>query len=179
LNSLSSSKCFNHPNYNDKSMEINFIALLFALYAFLPAYVANATPTIFGGGTAIDGGLKFIDGRSIFGSHKTIRGFISGLIAGTLVGVIQGEFFVGFLLSFGALFGDLAGAFVKRRLSIDPGSIFPIVDQLSFVLFALVFVIPFSCLTSKEMFSAVFFTPLFHVITNATAYILGFKPDPW
>jgi CDP-2,3-bis-(O-geranylgeranyl)-sn-glycerol synthase len=160
-------------------MEIDYIRLLFALYAFLPAYVANATPTIFGGGATIDGSLKFIDGRSIFGSHKTIRGFISGLIAGTIVGVIQGKLFTGFLLSLGGLFGDLAGAFVKRRLSIDPGSIFPIVDQLSFVLLALVFVIPFSYLTSEEMFSAVFFTPLFHVITNATACILGFKPDPW
>jgi len=160
-------------------MELDFTRLLFALYAFLPAYVANATPTIFGGGATIDNSFKFIDGRLVFGPHKTIRGFMSGLIAGTMVGFVQGKLFTGFLLSFGALFGDLAGAFVKRRLSIDPGSIFPIIDQLSFVLFALILVIPFSCLTSEEMLSAVFFTPLFHVITNATAYILGFKPDPW
>jgi len=160
-------------------MEINFISLLFSLYPFLPAYVANATPTILGGGTTIDGGLKFIDGRSIFGSHKTIRGFISGLIMGTIVGLLQGKTGYGFLLSFGALFGDLAGSFIKRRLSIESGSPFPIVDQLSFVLFALIFVFPFSYLTVEEIFSAVFFTPLFHVITNATAYFLGLKAYPW
>ena len=160
-------------------MEINFILLLPPLYRFLPAYVANAIPTVLGGGRAIDGDLKFIDGLSIFGSHKTIRGFISGLIAGTLVGLLQGEVFAGFLLSFGALLGDLAGAFVKRRFSIEPGSLFPIVDQLSFVLFALILVLPLSYLTVEEAFSCVFFTPLFHVITNIAAYYLGLKTDPW
>jgi len=160
-------------------MEINFILLLSSLYPFLPAYVANATPTVLGGGKTIDSDLKFLDGRPIFGSHKTIRGFISGLIAGTLVGLLQGEVSAGFLLSFGALFGDLAGAFVKRRLSIEPGALLPIVDQLSFVLFALIFVLPLSYLTVEEAFSCVFFTPLFHVITNVTAYHLGIKSAPW
>ena len=160
-------------------MELDFLRLLFALYAFLPAYVANATPTIFGGGTTIDGERKFIDGRSIFGSHKTIRGFLSGLVAGTMIGFIQGQILSGFLLSSGALFGDLAGAFVKRRLSIAPGSLFPVVDQLSFVLFAILFVLPFSCLTIEEIFSAVFFTPFFHLITNAIAYFLDVKEYPW
>ena len=160
-------------------MEINFLSLFLDLYAFLPAYVANAVPTVCGGGNTIDGGLKFIDGRSIFGSHKTIRGFISGIIAGTLIGSIQGRVLEGFLLSFGALFGDLAGAFLKRRFLIEPGSLFPIVDQLSFVLFALVFVFPLSYLTVEEIFSSVFFTPLLHVITNVVAYLLGMKGDPW
>ncbi len=160
-------------------MEFDVIRLLVCLYVFLPAYVANAAPTVLGGGRAIDGDLKFVDRRSIFGSHKTIRGFMSGLIVGTLVGLLQGEVFAGFLLSFGALFGDLVGAFIKRRLSIEPGSLFPIVDQLSFVLFSLAFVFPLSYLTVEEMFSSVFFTPLFHVITNVTAYFLGLKSDPW
>jgi len=160
-------------------MEINLILLLPSLYPFLPAYVANATPTVLGGGRTIDSDLKFLDGRPIFGSHKTIQGFISGLIAGTLVGLLQGEVSAGFLLSFGALFGDLAGAFVKRRLSIEPGSLLPIVDQLSFVLFAILFILPFSCLTVEEIFSAVFFTPFFHLITNAIAYFLNVKEYPW
>lgn len=160
-------------------MEIDFVELLFAIYAFLPAYVANATPTIFGGGTTIDRDLNFIDGRSIFGSHKTIRGFLSGIVAGTAVGMLQGNLFPGFLLSFGALFGDLVGAFIKRRLSIEPGSLFPIVDQLNFVLFAIIFVLPISYLTVNETFSAVFFTPLFHVVTNATAYSFNLKTQPW
>ncbi|UCD73385.1 MAG: CDP-2,3-bis-(O-geranylgeranyl)-sn-glycerol synthase [Candidatus Bathyarchaeota archaeon] len=160
-------------------MEFDFLKLLFALYAFLPAYVANATPTIFGGGATIDGERRFVDGRPIFGSHKTIRGFLSGLIAGTIIGFIQGQVLSGFLLSFGALFGDLAGAFLKRRLSIPPGSIFPIIDQLSFVLFAILFVLPFSCLTIEEIFSAIFFTPFFHLMTNTIAYFLNIKKHPW
>jgi len=160
-------------------MEIDFIRLLLVLYSFLPAYIANATPTIFGGGTPIDVGSKFIDGRPIFGSHKTIRGFFSGMIAGTISGFLQGNLFAGFILSLGALSGDLAGAFVKRRVGIEPGSPFPLVDQLSFVFFAIIFALPFSYLNIEEMFSAIFYTPLFHSLTNSIAFLFGFKKDPW
>ena len=49
-----------------------------ALYYIFPAYCANGAPVLFGGGKPIDLGKNFPDGRPIFGSHKTYRGFILG-----------------------------------------------------------------------------------------------------
>jgi CDP-2,3-bis-(O-geranylgeranyl)-sn-glycerol synthase len=51
-----------------------------ALYLIFPAYCANAAPVIFGGGSPIDAGKIFLDGRPILGSRKTIRGFFAGLV---------------------------------------------------------------------------------------------------
>ncbi|MEM2192310.1 MAG: CDP-archaeol synthase [Candidatus Hadarchaeales archaeon] len=95
--------------------------LAVAVWFILPAYVANATPVVLGGGRPIDGGRKFIDGRPIFGPGKTIRGFIAGLIAGSLVGLVQAIFdrpgmaTAGFLISLGAL----AVIFSEASLNAD------------------------------------------------------------
>jgi len=93
-------------------------SVFWAFWYILPAYVANASPVILGGGRPIDGGRYWRDGRRILGDGKTWRGFIGGVAAGTLVGVIQylitPDFYgslgtavkLAFLLSFGALVGD-------------------------------------------------------------------------
>jgi CDP-2,3-bis-(O-geranylgeranyl)-sn-glycerol synthase len=48
----------------------------------------------------------------------------------------------GFLLSLGALFGDLFGAFLKRRMGFAPGELLPVVDQIDFIIGAILFSIP-------------------------------------
>ena len=122
--------------------------IISALILIAPAYCANASPVIFGGGKPIDCEKKFFDGKPIFGSHKTYRGFISGLLIGTFVGWVQetfapsaglpqGSTLLGFTLSIGALLGDLVGSFIKRRLNLKPGVSLPVIDQISFVVFAL------------------------------------------
>lgn len=63
--------------------------VVYGLFFIFPAYVANAMPVVLGGGTPIDLGRKLSDGKPIFGSHKTIRGFIAGVTSGTLVGLAQ------------------------------------------------------------------------------------------
>jgi CDP-2,3-bis-(O-geranylgeranyl)-sn-glycerol synthase len=158
-----------------------------ALYFVLPAYCANAIPVIFGGGLPMDFGKKFIDGKPLFGSHKTFCGFFSGLLVGTLIGIAQSylPFFqphsvlLGFVLSFGGLIGDLVHSFVKRRLNIPPGGSFPVVDQLDFVLGSLffsVFVLPPSLPVALIILIV---TPPLHLLTNYTAYLLGLKKEPY
>ena len=86
-----------------------------------------------------------------------------------------------FMLSFGTMFGDAAGSFVKRRLKIEPGKPF-ILDQLSFLAFALVFAAPFSLPYLFEPLSIGFLfvlTYVLHVGTNALANKLGLKKVPW
>ncbi|MFH0818351.1 MAG: CDP-archaeol synthase, partial [Candidatus Micrarchaeota archaeon] len=53
-----------------------------------PAYVANASPVILGGGPPIDFGKNFYDKKRILGDGKTWRGFFMGVFSGTLVGVL-------------------------------------------------------------------------------------------
>lgn len=157
-----------------------------AIIFILPAYCANATPVIAGGGLPMDLGRKFIDGKPIFGKNKTFRGFFVGLIVGTCVGLGESTIFkypltFGLLLSLGALFGDLAGAFLKRRLGIAPGNLLPIVDQIDFVVGALIFslLLSPSLLTWELALTVLLITPPIHLLTNFTAYKLGLKRNPW
>ena len=161
-----------------------------AIWFILPAYMANATPVVLGGGAPIDGGKLFRDGRPIFGAGKTIRGFVAGLIAGSLVGVLQGAaagqaytyVLLGLLLALGALVGDLLGSFIKRRLNIPRGGAAPVLDQLGFVVFALLFASPIMVimvLRWEVILTILLITPPIHLATNFVGYKLGFKSRPY
>jgi len=156
-----------------------------ALEFIFPAYCANAVPVLAGGGPAMDFGKKLPDGRRVFGKNKTFRGFFAGLAVGTLAGLAESLVFnyhimFGFLLSLGALFGDLAGAFVKRRLAIPPGGLLPVVDQLDFILGAILFSLPLCMPWSWQLFVTVLIiTPPIHLLTNFVAYKLRLKSNPW
>jgi len=150
-----------------------------ALYLIFPAYCANAAPVIFGGGTPIDGGKTFRDGRPIFGPRKTFRGFFAGLVIGTFVGFLQKNILLGFMLSLGALTGDLIESFLKRRLGRPPGAFFPVADQLDFVAGALLFSLLVTPPSLPVALTIVVVTPPIHFSTNFFAYLLGVKKEPW
>ena len=158
---------------------------LSALYVILPIYCTNGAPVLFGGGRPIDGGTSLSDGQRIFGDHKTIRGFASGVLVGIVVGVFESVLFarglmlVAVLASFGTLLGDLAGAFVKRRLKIKPGAPLPGLDQLDFVVGAILMVSLVSNLTLGTILILVLVTPPIHFLTNLGAYALGLKSTYW
>lgn len=158
-----------------------------ALKFIFPAYCANAIPVIMGGGRPIDFGIKFLDGKPFFGKNKTFRGFFSGLVIGTLVGFAESSIFsefpiqFGFLISLGALLGDLAGAFIKRRIGLPPGELLPIVDQIDFIIGAVLFsFFVYSHFPPAELVITVFIvTPPIHLLTNFAAYKLRLKNNPW
>ncbi len=176
-----------------------------AIWFGLPAWIANATPVLGGGGPAIDGGRLYRDGRRILGDGKTIRGFIIGIIFGTLTGIGQTlsipflyhkleEYMIvtpamekvflmtvpaAFLLSVGALTGDLVGSFIKRRVHVKSGDPSPMMDQLGFIIMALIFVSPL--VQPEPIFASILIitTLGIHWISNALGYILGLKKHPW
>jgi CDP-2,3-bis-(O-geranylgeranyl)-sn-glycerol synthase len=156
-----------------------------ALKFIFPAYCANATPVLMGGGLPIDFGKKFPDGKPIFGKNKTFRGFFSGLVIGTLVGFVESIFFpeyhfaFGFLISLGALLGDLAGAFIKRRIGIAPGNLLPVVDQIDFIIGAIIVSLPLKILYLELTIAVLIITIPLHLLTNFAAYKLGLKSNPW
>ncbi len=155
-----------------------------ALLFIGPSYVANAAPLVFGGGRPLDADRKFCDGYAIFGSHKTVKGFFAGIIAGSLVGLAESLIdprlaLGGFAISLGAVLGDLLGAFVKRRLGMKPGTLFPVVDQLDFVLGALIISYPLFPMSMISVLIVVLVTPPIHLGTNLGAYLLGMKRTYW
>jgi len=167
------------------NMEIA-IVIIEALKFIFPAYCANAMPVIAGGGRPIDFGRKFFDGRPLFGKNKTFRGFLFGLAIGSTVGLAETvlfeyPFLLGLLTSLGALLGDLIGAFLKRRLGLAPGDMLPVVDQVDFVVGAVLVSLPVYgyVLQMETTLAVLVITPPIHLLTNFVAYKLGLKNNPW
>ena len=168
--------------------------LLRAIVFIFPAYVANASPVILGGGAPIDGGRTLWDGRPVFGKGKTWKGLILGILAGTVVGAVlafivppalafnlpfNDRLVLGFALSAGALCGDLAGSFTKRRLGYKSGAQSMLLDQLPFLAFALLFAAPFHLVSVEEAVFLAVLTIVMHVLTNRAAHVLKLKKVPW
>ena len=178
---------------------IKFLAL--TVWLLLPSYTPNNFAVVFGGGTPIDMGRKFRDGRRILGDGKTIRGFFSGVSGGMITGIVQywvenvfnfsvfttlsfpSFLLLCFLLSTGALIGDIFGSFVKRRVGLERGKSFPVLDQLGFLVFAflLASIHPaFRALYTPDIIlTGIIITPVLHLVTNIIAYKLGLKEVPW
>ncbi|MBO3799751.1 MAG: CDP-2,3-bis-(O-geranylgeranyl)-sn-glycerol synthase [Candidatus Brockarchaeota archaeon] len=147
---------------------------------FIPAYFANAFALVFKGKKQIDLGKNFIDGKPVFGSGKTFRGFFLGMVTGFVAGVLTGTLpLLSFLISLGALLGDLAGAFVKRRLSIRPGDPAPVLDQFDFMLGAAILSQSWMHLDPRSIIIVMALTPLVHLVSNTIAFLLSIKKVPW
>lgn len=179
-----------------------FDAVAVAVWAMLPAYVPNNAAVLAGGGRPIDGGRTWSDGKRILGDGKTWRGTEVGTLCGVALALVLDAAVdavsaalgvplpvfplraaVG--LAFGAMLGDVLASFLKRRTGRERGAAFPLVDQLDFVVVALAL----AALLDYPWFRATFtlpvlavvvvLTPLLHVVTNAGAYLLGLKDEPY
>lgn len=163
----------------------------------LPSYFANSIPVVLGGGKPIDGGRKLPDGNRLFGDGKTNRGFAAGVLAGLFVGAAEGIIlpgtgfalypsasgyvYAGFLLGLGTMAGDLVGSFVKRRQGMAQGKPSVVMDQLSFLIFALLFAYPVASrlITLELIVSLAILTYFVHVAANVLAHRAGLKKVPW
>lgn len=86
---------------------------------------------------------------------------------------------VGFLLGCGALIGDLSGSFIKRRSGLKRGESYPFMDQLGFLVIALIFVY---LIIPWPIIWLVFLVPLtlgFHVSMNILSYTVGIQEVPF
>ncbi len=154
----------------------------------LPAYVSNAFPVIVYRFSPwrkpLDFGRRFFDGKRILGDHKTIDGFIGGVLMGILTSYVLSligyhDILKGAVLSIGAMVGDSLGSFVKRRLNLPPGSSLPLVDQLSFILFALLVYGAIWGINALSFIILLLLTFPLHIATNFIAYLLKLKSTPF
>ncbi|MEA2075056.1 MAG: CDP-2,3-bis-(O-geranylgeranyl)-sn-glycerol synthase [Euryarchaeota archaeon] len=175
--------------------------IIVAIWLMLPAYIPNPSAAFFGGKTSIDRGICWGKNR-LLGDGKTYEGLVKGISCGFLVGVVQ-HLFLGdyvnlpsfgifpfffvtlFCLSAGAMLGDLLGSFIKRRVGLQRGAPFPLLDQLDFVAGAWLLLFLFARAWFIESFSlnvilaVIVITPLLHLLTNYVGFKIGRKQVPW
>jgi len=172
------------------------------LYIFSPAILGNMAP-IFAAyynwfpslARPADFNKKFNHVR-ILGDNKTIRGFLLSIIIGFIVGLFQ-YFLItnvplantylltnnsfattiisAITISFGALLGDAVGSFIKRQLHIPPGSSFPVVDQIDYIVGALFFAVIFFPITTAHILTAFMLLGPGSFVTSIIGKQLGLK----
>ena len=184
------------------------ILLLLGFWYVLPAYVANGFAVFakfISPRHAIDGGRVLEDGQPVLGPGKTWEGFIVGFVSGVLIGLLQVvtapilfSIIVQYvylppelvpivlvtlplviLVALGALVGDLIGSFIKRRLKIARGRPAPLLDQLDFLVLAMLLG---ALITPIHWVLAIFMlivTPIIHLVANIIGYLVGLKQEPW
>lgn len=136
---------------------MDYDIIIQAFWLIIPAYVANASALLVGGGTPIDFGKTYKDGRRILGDGKTWRGLFAGAFLGMTSGFalsvvakyaqlysfpIYLADFTGFpymiplifSICFGALLGDIIESFIKRRIGRERGEDWIPFDQLDFII---------------------------------------------
>lgn len=176
--------------------------LLFAVWFFLPAGLANMTPVFAAHlpvlrrwNTPLDLHKKY-RGKEIFGPNKTFRGLLCGAIIGGVFTVLQTYlwpeypayiglpignlvvFCFGALLGLGALLGDAIESFFKRQSNIKSGkSWFPF-DQTDYIFGGLI------ATTITTSIDPIIYILIFimyfalHVLISYIGYLMGLKKAP-
>jgi hypothetical protein len=180
--------------------------ILFALWFFLPAGMANMIPIPVARlpwlrrfEAPIDGGATF-RGHRVFGSHKTWRGLIAGIIAATLTLWLQQYLvdqstwvqsfaghidyaalpilIVGPLFAIGALGGDAIESFFKRQRGIAPGHGWFPFDQTDYIIGGAIATMPFVNLSLLQYAWLLAIWLVIHVISTVIGYAMGLKERP-
>lgn len=120
---------------------MHLVPILQSLFLLM---LANGTPVVakkvFGPRWAwpLDGGARFIDGRPLLGTSKTIRGIAAALLVTTVGAPAIGlDPWIGAAAATTAMLGDLCSSFSKRRLGMVASSRAFGLDQIPEALFPL------------------------------------------
>lgn len=132
---------------NDTQQNLRYISevqLLAIAKLLMLLTLANGTPVIakdiFGSYSScpLDCGLRFFDGRPLFGESKTIRGIVLSILVTMTVAPLLGiSWQIGAVVASLAMAGDLFSSFVKRRLHMLSGDRATGLDQVPESLFPL------------------------------------------
>lgn len=182
-----------------------FEKILFSLYFFLPAGIANGTPVIVSKipflkklDYPLDFNLKF-RGERVLGSHKTIRGLVAGVLMGILTAYVLkfgydnssfvrdfsaidydsfNIFLYGGLSGLGAIVGDSVKSFFKRRANIKPGKAWLPFDQIDYIFGGVLFTLPYIQLDLIYYFLIFILYLIIHPATTIAGYYLKLKDSP-
>lgn len=179
--------------------------VLFVLWFFLPAGLANMAPIFAAHVSALKeldfplDGKKTFRGKRVFGSHKTVRGLVCGILVGMATVYLQVflfahvsqirtfvpldytslcPWFLGLLASVGALGGDAVKSFLKRQMDIAPGkSWFPF-DQIDYVLGGILLTALYIQLSIWQYLLLFIIWSLTHPLATSVGYVMKLKDNP-
>ena len=148
--------------------------------------LANGTPVILkkflGARFALplDGGVRFFDGRPLFGSSKTLRGAVLAVLVTTLGALAMDlGWKVGALVGVFAMLGDLFSSFCKRRVNLPPSSRAVVLDQVPESLFPLLAVQGTLALTVSDIVIVVVIFFVSEVVFSPLFYRLNIRDRPY
>lgn len=180
--------------------------LLFALWFFLPAGIANGSPVI----AAKLPGLRHweapIDmhwtyrGKRLLGAHKTWRGLLVAMLMSTLTLWLQQvlvrhtswaatltnqvdysvlpTLVLGPLFGLGALGGDAIESFFKRQRNVAPGKGWFPFDQTDYIIGGALVTAPFVHLNVRQYVELLLLWLLVHVVVTYLGYLVGLRDRP-
>jgi CDP-2,3-bis-(O-geranylgeranyl)-sn-glycerol synthase len=180
--------------------------ILFALWFFLPAGMANVTPILVAPirglrslNAPIDFGATY-RGKRLLGSHKTWRGLISGVTLSTVTLWLQQlavarfgwahsltssvdyvhlpTIILGVLFGVGALGGDAIESFFKRQRGVAPGHGWFPFDQLDYIIGASLLTMPFVELSLAQYAILIVLWLIVHLISSYLGWLLHLKERP-
>lgn len=128
----------------------------------------------------LDGNVKFIDGRALFGSSKTIRGVIVSILATSACAPLLGlDWKIGLLVAITAMLGDLLSSFLKRRLGLPPSSRATGLDQIPESLFPLLASKPLLSLTALDVAAGTAIFWIGEIILSRILFRLRIRERPY
>jgi len=180
--------------------------ILFALWFFLPAAMANMTPIPIAKtpylrdlNAPIDHGLYY-RGKRLLGPHKTWRGLITGIIFATVTLWLQQlgiehnawlhsataevnyaalpTLILGPLFAIGALGGDAIESFFKRQRGVAPGHGWFPFDQIDYIIGGAIVSMPFVQLTVSQYMWLILLWLIVHIAAGYIGYLLKLKDRP-
>ncbi len=179
--------------------------IIFALWFFAPAGLANAAPVFANKIPVLSQWKAPLDfgkshkGKRILGDNKTWRGFCFGVVIAVLTLVIQKKLYadstwlqetinvvnystvslwLGFLLGAGALLGDAVESFFKRQANVPSGEAWFPFDQIDYIIGGIL--LSSLVVTLSPGYNATILLVWFglHLISSYIGFLLGLKDKP-
>ena len=148
--------------------------------------VANGTPVVakrvLGRRLAfpLDGGVRFVDGRPLFGPAKTIRGIVLSVAATSAAAPVLGfDWKIGAMVGGAAMAGDLFSSFVKRRLGLASSARATGLDQFPEALFPLLACRGALSLTLADIAVAALIFFVGDIVLSRLMFKLGVRDRPY
>jgi CDP-2,3-bis-(O-geranylgeranyl)-sn-glycerol synthase len=127
----------------------------------------------------LDGGLRFVDGKPLLGTSKTVRGIAASLLATSGCAPLAGlEWTIGLTVAAAAMAGDLFSSFCKRRLELRPSAQAIGLDQIPESLFPLLAVSEALALTGWDIATGVIAFLIGDILLSPLLQRIGWRDRP-